>query len=162
MKHFLLVLIVRLTMVPVLAQADTSRAGDVNPPETQLIELDGNGPGRVFDGIGGLSAGAASRLLIDYPKRQRSQILDFLFKPYFGASLHDLKVEIGGDINSTWGAEPSHANTRDEFEHPQREFFDRGYEWWLMKEARKRNSNIILESLQWGAPGWIGGGEFFS
>ena len=32
---------------------------------------------------------------------QRSQILDYLFKPKFGASLHLLKVEIGGDGQST-------------------------------------------------------------
>jgi len=127
-----------------------------------VIELDGNGPGRVFDGIGGLSAGANSRLLIDYPEPQRSQILDYLFKPNFGASLQVLKVEIGGTVNSTWGSEPSHANTRDEFEHPKPEYYERGYEWWLMKEARKRNPDIIIESLQWGAPGWIGNGEFFS
>jgi galactosylceramidase len=99
---------------------------------------------------------------MDYPKRQRSQILDFLFKPNFGAALHDLKVEIGGDTNSTWGSEPSHAVSREEFEHPTREYFERGYEWCLMKEAKKRNPNIIRESLQWGAPGWIGNGEFFS
>ena len=127
-----------------------------------VIDLDSNGPGRVFDGIGGLSAGANSRLLMDYPEPQRSQILDFLFKPNFGASLQVLKVEIGGTVNSTWGSEPSHANTRDEFEHPKPEYYDRGYEWWLMKEARKRNPDIIIESLQWGAPGWIGKGEFFS
>jgi len=32
----------------------------------------------------------------------------------------------------------------------------RGYEWWLMAEAHKRNPNIILEILPWGAPGWVG------
>lgn len=128
--------------------------GTASPEIT--IHLDGNDQGRVFDGIGVLSAGAASRLLIDYPEPQRSQILDFLFKPNFGASLHDLKVEIGGTMNSTWGSEPSHANTLNEFEHPKPEYYDRGYEWWLMKEARKRNPGIILESLPWGVPGWIG------
>ena len=53
-----------------------------------------------FDGIGGLSAGASSRLLRDYQEPQRSQILDYLFKPSFGASLSILKVEIGGDVQS--------------------------------------------------------------
>ena len=49
--------------------------------------------GRVFDGIGGLSGGGAtSRLLPDYVEEQRSQILDYLFTPGFGASLHILKV----------------------------------------------------------------------
>ena len=32
----------------------------------------------------------------------------FLFKPNYGASLHILKVEIGGDAQSTDGAESSH------------------------------------------------------
>ncbi|HSA01337.1 MAG TPA: galactosylceramidase, partial [Candidatus Paceibacterota bacterium] len=40
--------------------------------------------------------------------------------------------------------------------------FHRGYEWWLMKEARKRNPLIYLDCLQWGAPGWIGNGDFYS
>ncbi len=47
------------------------------------------------------SAGASSRLLIDYDEPYRSQILDYLFKPNFGAALQILKVEIGGDTWST-------------------------------------------------------------
>jgi hypothetical protein len=125
--------------------------------ETSLeVAVQGDSPGRVFEGLGALSAGASSRLLREYPEPQRSQILDFLFKPNFGSSWHHLKVEIGGDVNSTDGTEPSHARTREEFEHPTRQHFDRGYEWWLMREAKKRNPKIFLDILQWGAPGWIG------
>ena len=70
---------------------------------------DASGLGRKFDGIGGLSGGGAtSRLLVNYQEPYRSQILDFLFKPQFGASLHILKVEIGGDAQSTEGTEHSH------------------------------------------------------
>lgn len=126
------------------------------------ISISVNNTGRIFEGFGALSAGASSRLLYDYPEPQRSDILDYLFKPNFGANLHHLKVEIGGDVNSTDGSEPSHAITREEFENPRAEYFFRGYEWWLMKEAKKRNPDIILEALQWGAPGWIGNGYFFS
>jgi len=126
------------------------------------ITVDGGSKGRVWEGVGALSAGASSRLLYDYPEPQRSQILDYLFTPNFGASLHHLKVEIGGDVNSTDGSEPSHARTREEFEHPEPEYFQRGYEWWLMEEARKRNPRILIEALQWGAPGWIGNGHFYS
>lgn len=127
-----------------------------------VIALDGNALGRAFEGVGALSAGASSRMLIDYPEPQRSDILDYLFKPMFGANLHHLKVEIGGDVNSTDGSEPSHARTRDELLHPKPEYYSRGYEWWLMKEAKRRNPGIILEGLQWGAPGWIGNGAFYS
>jgi hypothetical protein len=40
--------------------------------------------------------------------------------------------------------------------------YSRGYEWWLMEEAHRRNPNIILDALAWGAPGWIGGGHLYS
>jgi hypothetical protein len=128
----------------------------------KLISIDLFKPGRTFEGIGALSAGASTRLLIDYPEPYRSQVLDFLFKPKFGASLQHLKVEIGGDANSTCGTEPSHARTREELENPKQEYFDRGYEWWLMKEAKKRNPDIFLDCLEWGAPGWIGDGKYYS
>lgn len=126
------------------------------------ITIDLNGKGKVFEGIGALSAGASSRLLIDCPEPYRSQVLDLLFKPKYGASLHHLKVEIGGDVNSTCGSEPSHARTRSELENPMPEYFQRGYEWWLMLEAKKRNPNIYLDCLEWGTPGWIGEGKFYS
>jgi len=126
------------------------------------ITLNTQQKGRTFEGIGALSAGASTRLLVDYPKEQQGQILDYLFKPMYGLSLHHLKVEIGGDVNSTCGTEPSHARTRQEFDNPQKEFFNRGYEWWLMKEAKKRNPQIMLDALEWGAPGWIGNGKFYS
>ena len=120
------------------------------------IVLDGNAAGRVFDGLGAVSAGASSRLLIDYPEPQRHQILDYLFKPGYGAALQHLKVEIGGDVNSTDGSEPSFMRT------PTDHNSSRGYEWWLMAEAHKRNPNIILEVLPWGAPGWVGSGTLYT
>jgi O-glycosyl hydrolase len=124
--------------------------------QTQVITLNGNGTGRTFDGVGAVSAGASSRLLIDYPEPYRSQILDFLFEPHFGASLQSLKVEIGGDVDSSGGAEPSHMRS------PSDANFTRGYEGWLMNEAKRRNPNIQLGALAWGAPGWLGGGQFYS
>jgi len=128
----------------------------------QQVNIDIEGTGRIYEGIGALSAGASTRLLIDYPEPYRSQVLDFLFKPKYGASLQHLKVEIGGDVNSTDGTEPSHARTREELENPKPAYFNRGYEWWLMKEAKKRNPNIYLDCLEWGAPGWIGDGNYYS
>lgn len=122
----------------------------------KAVVIDGASAGRIYDGIGAASAGASSRLLIDYPEPYRSQILDYLFKPNYGASLQHLKVEIGADVNSTDGSEPSHMRSRADHN------YTRGYEWWLMSEARKRNPKIILDTLAWGAPGWVGGGNFYS
>jgi len=120
------------------------------------VVLDGSSKGRIFDGLGAASAGASSRLLIDYPEPQRSQILDYLFKPGYGAALQHLKVEIGADVNSTDGSEPSHMRTASDHDST------RGYEWWLMAEAHKRNPNIILEILAWGAPSWVGGDTLYT
>ena len=76
------------------------------------ITLNGSSGGRTFDGVGAISGGGGnSRLLIDYPDAQRSQLLDYMFKPDYGASAQILKIEIGGDTNSTSGAEPSIALT---------------------------------------------------
>jgi len=124
--------------------------------QVKTVVIDGSSKGRSFDGIGALSAGASSRLLIDYQEPYRSQILDYLFKPGYGAALQHLKVEIGGDVNSTDGSEPSHMRTPDDRNYA------RGYEWWLIQEARKRNPQIILDTLPWGAPGWIGHGNYYS
>lgn len=120
---------------------------------SQAITVDGTGTGRVFDGAGAISGGGGtSRLLIDYPEPERSQILDYLFKPGYGASLQILKVEIGSDTNSSNGAEPSHMRSRTDLN------CNRGYEWWLMEEAKKRNPAIKFYGLEWGAPGWFQGG----
>jgi galactosylceramidase len=71
--------------------------------------LNRSGLAETFDGIGAISGGGATtRNLVDYPAEQQSQILDYLFKPNFGASLHMLKVEIGGNMLTTDGSESSH------------------------------------------------------
>ena len=124
--------------------------------QVKTVVLDGHSKGKIYDGIGALSAGASSRLLVDYPEPQRSEILDYLFKPGYGAALQHLKVEVGADVNSTDGAEPSHMRSRSDHD------YTRGYEWWLLEEAHKRNPNIIVDVLPWGAPGWIGDGKLYS
>jgi galactosylceramidase len=145
-----------LALAGLLALVSASHAADIE------LRIDPATATREFEGIGAVSAGASTRLLIDYPEPQRGQILDWLFLPKHGAGFTHLKVEVGGEINSTDGTEPTHARSREELDHPQREYFERGYEWWLMKEAKKRNPNIILDCLPWGAPGWIGNGNYFS
>eukprot|EP01052_Picozoa_sp_SAG31_P007155 SAG31_NODE_337_length_17493_cov_5.855755_18_plen_119_part_00 len=89
--------------------------------------LDGSAPSWTYDGHGALSAGASSRLLIDYPEPTRSSILDLLFKPNSGAAMHMLKVEIGGDGQSTDGTEASHMHNRGDLD------CNRGYEFWLLR-----------------------------
>src|ERR1700710_736816 len=120
---------------------------------TTTISANGSSGGRTFDGIGAISGGGGNtRLLVDYPAAQQSQILDYMFKPNYGSALQVLKVEIGGDANSTDGAEPSIEHSRGVIN------CNAGYEFWLMQQAKARNSNIKLYGLAWAAPGWISGG----
>ena len=45
------------------------------------------------EGIGAISGGGAtSRLLVSYPPDIQSELLDLLFLPNYGASLHILKA----------------------------------------------------------------------
>ncbi|XP_078572194.1 galactocerebrosidase-like isoform X3 [Branchiostoma floridae x Branchiostoma japonicum] len=131
--------------------------GVLTTPTVSVYTLtDQGGLGARFDGVGGLSGGGAtSRLLVSYPEPYRSQILDYLFKPNFGAALQILKVEIGGDAQSGVGSEPSHMHSAGD------QNYTRGYEWWLMREAKKRNPSMRLYGLPWAFPGWVGGGEAF-
>lgn len=118
----------------------------------QTISLDGHAVGSRFDGIGVVDGGGATSVLLkDYPEPQRSQILDLVYRPKFGASVSALYLEIPGDGNSTQGSMPSHMHTRDDLN------YQRGYMWWVAQEAKKRNQNLTLDGTAWSAPGWIGG-----
>ena len=119
------------------------------PNASYALSLD---PARLvrFDGIGAISGGGATSVYLRaYPEPARSLILDYLFLPNFGASLHMLKVELGGDAQSTDGAESSYMHG------PWASDFHTGYEWWLMKEAKRRNPHILLYALPWAFPQWV-------
>jgi hypothetical protein len=132
-----------------LAQAQAARPATAH---STSITLNGTALGAVFQGAGAVSGGGGnSRLLIDYPAKWRQQILDYLFKPGFGADLQVLKIEIGGDAYATDGAEPSIEQTEGQIN------CQAGYELWLAQQARKLNPNIVLYGLQWNAPGWVTG-----
>ncbi len=125
-------------------------------PEPQIVELNGDAGGRRFDGIGVVNGGGATSVLLkDYPEPQRSQILDLVYKPKFGASVSSLLIEIPGDGNSTQGSMPSHMRARDDLD------YSRGYMWWILQEAKKRNPDLTLDGAAWSAPGWIGNGKNF-
>src|SRR5579875_732042 len=65
-------------------------------PHRTSITLDGARLGPAFQGVGAISGGGGnSRLLIDYEarhERQAQQILDYLFKPGYGAALQARKL----------------------------------------------------------------------
>ena len=95
-----------VTAAPAARPRTEASTAAVLTPYRATVIVNGTHPGPVFQGIGAISGGGGnSRLLIDYPPGERAQILDYLFKPGYGAALQILKVEIGGDTNSTDGAE---------------------------------------------------------
>lgn len=139
---------------------------------TLALTLNGASLGETFNGIGALNQGGQERMLYDYPEPQRSQLLDFLFSPSVnsstgqrqpaGAAFQTLKVELGGDGMSGEGSEPSHARTQQELSNAQQGQCNyRGYEWWLMQQAKARNPQIKLEALPWTYPNYLGS-NFYS
>ena len=131
----------------------------------QTITIDGTREGRQFDGIGAVSGGGAtSRFLIEYPEPQRSQILDYLFKPNFGASLQVLYVEIGSDKNGTQGSEPSHARSREELDHPKPEYFRARLRVVADEGGQEAEPGDPLRRHGLECPVWVGvgGGGFWS
>jgi hypothetical protein len=140
------------TVLAVPGAAATPAPEGTPAPHVTGITLNGARVGRAFAGVGAISGGGGnSRLLIDYPARQRQQILDYLFKPGYGADLQILKLEIGGDAYATDGSEPSVEQTKGSIDCAA------GYELWLAKQARALDPGIQLYALQWNAPGWVGG-----
>ena len=143
-----------LALIALLASVFSATTGaPARAATSTTIAANGGSGGRTFDGIGAISGGGGnSRLLRDYPAAQQSQILDYLFKPGYGANLQMLKLEIGGDANSTDGSEPSIEHSRGVVN------CNAGYEFWLAQQAKARNPNISFYGLSWAAPGWINGG----
>ncbi len=118
----------------------------------QSFTLDGRHGGKTFDGIGVVNGGGATSVLLkDYAEPWRSQILDMVYKPHFGASVSALLAEIPGDGNSTQGSMPSHSHYAGDHNYL------RGYMWWVMAEAKRRNPLLTLDATAWSAPAWLGG-----
>jgi hypothetical protein len=126
-----------MTVMPLTANAATT------------VNIDGNGTSRPFYGIGMVNSSGTSKLLKDYPANQQSDILDFLFKPKFGASLQVVKNEIGADSNSSSGTEPSH--WRNQADTP----VARGVNFWIASQAKLRNANMEYAGLRWATPAWV-------
>jgi hypothetical protein len=121
------------------------------PLPVTTVTVTGAGGGRLYQGVGAvLGGGGNARYLMDYPEPERGQILDYLFKPGYGAALQLLKLEIGGGANSSDGAEPSVEPVRGQVN------CDAGYEFSIARQAVARNPGIRLYGLQWTAPGWAG------
>lgn len=128
------------------------------PPLDAPITVNGSSIGSRFDGVWAMSANGAARQLFEYPEPTRSELLDLFFSPGVGTRWQALKTEIGGDVESSYGSMSSYAHVPNRSEWS----FERGVQWWLIKEGRKRNPTIPLYALSWGMPWWVGDGVTLS
>ncbi|AEC01613.1 galactosylceramidase [Parasphaerochaeta coccoides] len=116
---------------------------------TVTIMVDGKKSGRTYQGIGGVTSNGMTKLLYEYPENQQKDILNFLFRPKFGASLQMLKVEIGSDANGTGGTEPSHMRSETDYD------ITRGVGLRMAQDAKQRSKDILLDAIRWGTPSWL-------
>jgi galactosylceramidase len=136
-----------------LALAALPAVGAVAPAPDAATTINASAPWYRYDGVGGLSGGGAtSTFLMAYDEPYRSEIMDWMFKPGFAASLDILKVEIGCDDETTDGCESCHMRSPTDLN------CSRGYEWDLMKAATARNPAVAIYGLPWGFAGWLGFG----
>lgn len=73
---------------------------------------------------------------------------------FTGASWQMLKTEIGGDGQSSYGSETAVMHT------PYDVDYRRGYETWLLREAKNRSASIPTYCLSWTTPYWVGNGTY--
>jgi hypothetical protein len=139
-------------------QPPPSPPGPSPLPADSIVTLRDRYSPFVYQGVWAMSANGAARLLFEYPEPTRSQILDMLFAAGQGTRWQGLKVEIGGDVESSYGSMSSYAHVANKSTWS----FERGVQWWLMKEAKKRNPHIPLMALSWGMPAWVGDGKTLS
>ncbi|MEY8357147.1 bacterial Ig-like domain-containing protein [Lachnospiraceae bacterium 54-53] len=118
------------------------------------ITVDGNivDPVNVFRGFSAITCNNSSRLMMDYKEEHPDQywaIMELLFNPQKGAGLNHIKVEMGGDINSSSGTEPATMRSPDEEPNVLR-----GAGWHFAADAKQINPDITVEILRWGEPKW--------
>jgi len=110
-------------------------------------------PNSFWRGFGYISANNSSRLLLDYRAEHREvydRLLTYMFDIEKGLGMSHIKLELGADINSTSGTEPSLKRSADEPAD-----VTRGAGFILAADALKINPDITLELLSWGVPGYI-------
>lgn len=123
---------------------------------TKNITIDGTKlnteKNKLFRGQGIISGNNSSRLLLDY-KHEHPEVYRELLELVFGSeglAMSHLKLEMGSDINSSSGTEPSVMRYEDE-ECDVR----RGAGYQLAADAKAINPDLTLDMLWWGEPKWV-------
>lgn len=105
-----------------------------------------------YRGAGMVSANNSSRLLLDYKAENPEaywEILRYMFGKE-GIGITHLKLEMGSDVNSSSGTEPSVMRSADE-----KADATRGAGYQLAADAKEINPDLTLDMLWWSEPKWI-------
>lgn len=106
----------------------------------------------LYRGAGMVSGNNSSRLLLDYKAEAPEayhQLLEYIFGNE-GIGINHLKVEMGSDINSSSGTEPSVKRSAHE-----KADVTRGAGYQLAADAKKINPELTLDMLWWSEPKWV-------
>lgn len=117
-----------------------------------LVDGDVVDPVNTFKGFGAVTCNNTSRLLMDYKEEHPDkywEIMELLFHTEKGAGLNHIKVEMGGDVNSSSGTEPATMRSPEEEADVLR-----GAGWHFAADAKLINPDITVEILRWGEPKW--------
>lgn len=124
------------------------------------IVIDGNNANTLenmlYRGVGMVSGNNSSRLLLDYKAENPEaywEIMNYMFGRQ-GLEISHLKLEMGSDVNSSSGTEPSVKRTEDEPAD-----VTRGAGYQLAADAKSINPDLTLDMLWWSEPLWISSSE---
>lgn len=124
------------------------------------IVIDGNNANTLenmlYRGVGMVSGNNSSRLLLDYKAENPEaywEIMNYMFGRQ-GLEIAHLKLEMGSDVNSSSGTEPSVKRTEDEPAD-----VTRGAGYQLAADAKSINPDLTLDMLWWSEPLWVSSSE---
>lgn len=124
--------------------------------QTRSVVIDGSrantSENMLYRGNGMVSGNNSSRLLLDYKYENPDayqEILEYLFGKD-GLNITHLKIEMGSDINSSSGTEPSVKRADDEPAD-----VTRGAGYQLAADAKAVNPDLTLDMLWWSEPKWV-------
>ena len=105
-----------------------------------------------YRGAGMVSGNNSSRLLLDYKAEDPEaywQIMEYMFGKE-GIGITHPKLEMGSDVNSSSGTEPSVMRSADE-----KADVTRGAGYQLAADAKQIDPDLTLDMLWWSEPRWI-------
>ena len=124
--------------------------------DTVNIRIDGstanNNENFLYRGQGMISCNGSSRLLIDYKEKSPesyNQILEYMYGEN-GLKFTHFKVEMGSDVNTSSGTEPTTMRYEDE-----KADVTRGAGFQLAADIKKINPDVTLDMLWWSEPRWV-------